>query len=75
MNKEIHKALMVKSRLRKKILKEKTAFSREGYNKHCFVKLIRESKIEYFGNLNVKNITDNKKFWKLLGQTFPVKNQ
>ena len=33
MNKEIHKAIMVRSRLRNKFLKEKTAFSREAYNK------------------------------------------
>ena len=33
MNKEIHNATMVKSRLRNKFLKEKTAFSREAYNK------------------------------------------
>ena len=60
MNKEIHKAIMVRSRLRNKFIKEKNALSREAYNKqrnHC-VKLIRENKI----NLNVKNITHNKKF-------------
>ena len=41
-----------------KFLKEKTAFSRESYNKqrnYC-VKLIRQIKIKYFGNLNVNNI-------------------
>ena len=62
MNKEIRKAIMVRSRLRKKFLEEKTAFSREAYNKqrnYC-IKLIRESKIKYFGNFNVKNITDKK---------------
>ena len=72
MNKEIHKAIMIRFRWRNKFLKEKTAFSREAYNKqrnYC-VKLIRESKIKYFGNLNIKNATDNKIFWK----TFPVKN-
>ena len=75
MNKEIHKAIMVKSRLRNKFLKEKTAFSREAYSKqrnYC-VKLIRESKIKYFGNLNVKNITDNKNFWKTVGSNFSGK--
>ena len=38
MNKEIHKGIMVRSRLRNKFLKQKTAFSREEYNKqrkHC----------------------------------------
>ena len=75
MNKEIHKAIMVRSRLRNKFLKERTAFSREAYNKqrnYC-VKLIRESKIKYFGNLNVKDITDNKKFWKTVGSNFSSK--
>ena len=69
MNKKIRKAIMVRSRLRNKFLKEKTAFSREAYNKqrnYC-VKLIRDSKIKYFGNLNVKSITDNKLFWKTVG--------
>ena len=55
MNKEIHKAITVRSRLRNKFHKEKTAFSRQGYNKqrnYC-VRLIRESKIKHFGNFNV----------------------
>ena len=63
LNKEIHQAIMLRSRLRNKFLKEKTAFSRKAYNKqrnYCD-KLIQKSKIKYFGNLNVKNITDNKK--------------
>ena len=76
MNNEIHKAIMVKSRLRNKFLKEETGFIREAYNKqrnYC-VKLIRESKLKYFGNFNVKNIKDNKKFWKTVGQNFSSKN-
>ena len=75
MNKEIRKAIMVRSRLRNKFLKERTTFSREAYNKqrnYC-VKLIRESKIKYFGNLNVKDITDNEKFWKAVGSNFSSK--
>ena len=41
MNKEIHKAVMVRSRLRNKFLKERTAFSREAYNKqrNCCVRI------------------------------------
>ena len=75
MNKEIHKAVMVRSRLRNKFLEEKAAFSSEACNKqrnYC-VKLIRQSKIKYFGNLNVKNITDNKTFWKTFGPNFSIK--
>ena len=33
MNKKIRKAIMVKSRLRNKFLKEKTAFTRQAYSK------------------------------------------
>ena len=79
MNKEIPKA--IRSRIRNKlhlaIQKKKTAFSREAYNKqrnYC-VKLIRENKIEYFGNFNVKNISDIKIIWKIAGSIFPVKKQ
>ena len=32
-NKEMDKAIMVRSRLRKKFIKEKTAFSKEAYDK------------------------------------------
>ena len=69
MNKEIHKAIMVRSRLRNEFLKEKTAFTREVYNKqrNYWVKLISESKIKYLGNLNVNNTSDNKKFCKPAG--------
>ena len=69
MNRETHKAIMIRSRLRHKFLKEKNAFSRESCNKqrNCHVKLTRESKIKYFCNLNVKNITGNKIFWKTVG--------
>ena len=72
LNKEIHLAIMVRSRLRNKFLKEKTAFSRKAYNKqrnYCD-KLIQKSKIKYFSNLNVKNITDNKKNWKTIWPNF-----
>ena len=68
---------MVRFRLRNKFLKEKTEFSREAFNKqrnYC-VKLIRESKIKYFGNLNVKNFTDNKKFWKTVVSNFSSKKK
>ena len=75
MNEEIHKAIMIRPRLRKKFLKEKAAFSRETYNKdrNDCVKLVIESKIKYFGNSNVKSITDNKKFWKAIGSNFSSK--
>ena len=64
MNKEIHKAIMVRSRLRNKFLKEKTAFSREAYNrtKKLLRKINKRKQKLILGNLNVKSITDNKIF-------------
>ena len=29
-----------------------------------FVKLLRKTKEDFFNNLNVKRVTDNKQFWK-----------
>ena len=78
MNKEIRKAIMAGSTLRNKFLRKKLHSaekrSRDTQRKYC-VKLIRKSIIKYFGNLNVKNITENKIFWKTVGQNFPAKNQ
>ena len=52
---------MVRSRLMNKFLDERTAFSREAFNKlkNHHLKLVKERKIEYFSNLNVKNIMKN----------------
>ena len=35
--------------------------------------IIKRKQNKYFGNLNVKNITDNKKFWKSIGPNFSSK--
>ena len=47
-------------------LKIQTIESKLGYTKqqsYC-VTLTRRSKKEYYGNLDVKSVMDNKKFWK-----------
>ena len=61
MNKEIFETIMVRSRLSKKIYKGKLhSVKKHIINKKNYcVKLIRERTIKYFGDLNVKNITDN----------------
>ena len=66
MTKNLSKEIMTKSRLRNKYLKHKTEENRLLYtqqrNKCVF--LLRKTKMNYYGNLNEKDITDNKKFWK-----------
>ena len=52
---QIHKAGMIRSRLRKKFLKRESASSRETYNKetnYC-VRAIRKIKIKFIGSLIV----------------------
>ena len=66
MNKKLSKAIMNRTRLRNKFLKNRTDENKRKYSKqrnYC-VSLLRKTKRIYYNNLNEKNITDNKKFWK-----------
>ena len=67
MNKTLVKAIMVRSKLRNVFLKNKTEENRSNYSKqrNLCVTLLRKSKREYFGNLNEKNLCDNK-FWSVV---------
>ena len=64
MNKTLQEALMTRSRLRNKFLKNKTQSDETAYKKqknYC-VSLFRKEKKSFFENLDTKNITDNKFF-------------
>ena len=66
MNKTLSKAIMHTTRFHNKYLRNKTDENERKYTKqrnYC-VSLLRKSKREYYSNLDVKNITDNKTFWK-----------
>ena len=66
MNKTLSKAIMHRARFRNKYLRNKTDENKRNYTKqrnYC-VSLVRKSEREYYSNLDVKNITDNKTFWK-----------
>ena len=66
LNKTLSKAIMHRTRFRNKYLRNKTVENKRKYTKqrnYC-VSLLRKSKREYYSNLDVKNITDNKTFWK-----------
>ena len=57
---------MHRTRIYNKYLRNKTDKSKRKYTKqrnYC-VSLLRKSKREYYSNLDVKNITDNKTFWE-----------
>ena len=75
MTKELNKAIMTRSRLCYKYLKEKKADSKIAYDKqrnYC-VNLLRRTKKNYFANINISSITDNKNFWKTIKPLFSYK--
>ena len=66
---------MNRSRLLNRYRKEKTEATRSAYKRQrsfC-VKLLRKTKKEFYNNLNVKYITENKLFWKTVKPSFTDK--
>ena len=75
MNKDIHKAIMTRTRLGNRFLKEPTQMNRLAYKKqknYC-VSLMRQSKKQYYGSLNINQITHNKNFWWVVKPNFSNK--
>ena len=75
MNKDIHKAIMTRTRLRNRFLKEPTQMNRLIYKKqrnYC-VSLIPQNKKQYYVSLNVNHIKDNKNFWRVVKPNFSNK--
>ena len=74
MNKDIHKTMMTRTRLRNLFLKKPAPMNRQACQKqrnHC-VSLKREIKKQY-GFQNVSRITDNKNFWTVVKPNFSNK--
>ena len=69
MTKDLHKAIMKRSRLRNKFLRDRTDISREEYKKQrnlCVSLLKKAKKIIKI----IKSVTDNKKFWQTVKPLF-----
>ena len=75
MTKDLHKAIMKRSRLRNKFLRDRTDISREEYKKqkNLCVSLLKKAKKGHFANLDLKSVTDNKKFWQTVKSLFSNK--
>ena len=73
--KEGRKAIMIRSKLRNKFLKEKNKQSRNDYRKerNLCVAFVRRAKQQYFSSLDLSLIADNKKFWKTVKPLFSDK--
>ena len=65
MNKTLSKAFMNRYRLKNRFLKNP--------NEENKLNLLRKVKSNYYSNLNIKNITDNKKFWNTVKPLFSEK--
>ena len=68
MNKALSKAIIQRTKFRKKFLKDPSTAKKFSYNKqrNSSVSLLRKEKKKHFANLNEKDITDNKKFWQTI---------
>ena len=63
MNKTLRKAIMTRSKLKRRYNFDRTTINFEKYKRqrNIYVNLLRKSKKQYFSNIGVKNVTDNKK--------------
>ena len=75
MTKDLNKAIMKRSKLRNTFLKEKSDSARKAYasQRNICVNLLRKTKKNYFANLDVNSITDNRKFWQTAKPLFSNK--
>ena len=66
MTKELRKEIMLQSKLKNKFNKERNHINWCNYKRqrnHC-LSILRKTKKEYFNSLNIKQVSDNKLFWK-----------
>ena len=80
MTKELHKAIMKRSRLRNKFLKDRTENNQINFKlqRNFCKKLLGTTKKSYYSNLDIKKVTDNKTFWKTIIPFFtkrPLKSE
>ena len=76
MAKELHKAIVKRSRLRNKFLKRKSITGTKNYNfqRNYCKKLLGATKKSYFNNIDINRIKDNRSFWKTIVFFFRKKN-
>ena len=76
MNKTLSKAVMTRSRLRNNFIKNPNDENKAKYTKYrnyC-TGLFRKEKKLFYNNLDVKTVTDNRKFWKTITPLFSEKH-
>lgn len=74
-NKDMHKAIMVRSRLKNRYLRDKTRENKLNYNRqrnYC-TSLLRRVKRNFYDKLDDSSVTDAKRFWKTVKRFFSNK--
>ena len=68
MSKQLRKAIMTRTCLLNKYRKDDSAGNLFAYKRqrNVCVKLLRKSSKKFYNNLNVKRITDNRRFWQTI---------
>jgi len=71
-NKELSKAIMHCSKLRNRYNKNKTVENFNAYkaNRNRCVNILRKTKHDYYRDLDLKDFTDSRKFWKTVKPVF-----
>ena len=77
MTRDLHKAIMKRSKLRNKFLKSRSLSERKNYTSQSNLckKLLKSTKRTYFNNLDIRKVTDNQTFWKLSFHSFLTNSQ
>ena len=77
MTKTLRKAIMKRSKLRNKFNKERNIENWSEYKRqrNLCSNLLKESKKRHFNNLNVKDVTENKQFWRTIKPFFTEKSK
>ena len=72
MTKELGKAIMLRTNLRNQFLKIRISEAKLKYNKqrNLCVSLLRKGKRNYYKNLDLNDVNDNKKFWTTVKPLF-----
>ena len=75
MNKSVRKAIMVRTKLLNKFRKENSFINELEYKRqrNFCTTLIKKTKRNFYNNLNVNKIADNKSFWKIVKPSFTEK--
>ena len=73
--KDVSKAIMLRTKLRNQFLKKRTLEARIKYNKqrNICVSLVKKAKRNYYENLDLNDINDNKRFWATVKPLFSNK--